>query len=144
MEAIKADPADPIPPRNLSAGYYELGIYTKCITTAKDAISLLGVDLSPADQAHFEKLEARISKSEIHLFKSGAAEKKEVRKRILEKLPRYKPSMFTSTEYFTVVTMTWLLSSNPICLRRSLPKRKEVSFFLGGVEMQGRCYKLLL
>jgi hypothetical protein len=133
MEAIKADPADPIPPRNLSACYYELGVYTKCITTAKDAISLLGVDLSPADQAHFEKLQARISKAGIHLFKSGAAEKKEVRKRILEKLPRYKPSMFTSTEYFTVGHDDVATIFEPDMFKAFAPETKEVSFFLGGV-----------
>jgi hypothetical protein len=83
METIKADPTDPIPPRNLSASYYELGIYKKSMSTIKDAITLLDLNLSTQDQAHREKLETRISKAEIHYFKSTAATKKEARERIL-------------------------------------------------------------
>jgi hypothetical protein len=84
MDAIKLDPTDPVPPRNLSAVYYELGAYTKCITTAKQAISLLGDNISSQDQAQVEKLQARISKAEMHSFKFSVEEKRELRKNILE------------------------------------------------------------
>jgi hypothetical protein len=133
MEAMKADPTDPIPPRNLSASYYELGIYTKSISTAKDAITLLGSNLSAQDQAHREKLEARISKAEIHYFKSTAAKKKEAREKILAGLPRYKPSMFTTTEYFTVGhdIVTSIFEHDHF--QRFSPDAEQVSFFLGGV-----------
>jgi hypothetical protein len=133
MEAMKADPTDPLPPRNLSASYYELGIYTKSISTAKDAITLLGSNLSAQDQAHREKLEARISKAEIHYFKSTAAKKKETREKILAGLPRYKPSMFTTTEYFTVGHDVVGSVFEPNFFQAYSPDAKQVSFFLGGV-----------
>jgi hypothetical protein len=133
MEAIKVDPTDPIPPRNLSAAYYELGVYTKCISTSQEAIALLGSDLSPQNQSHLEKLQARILKAEIHSSKSTAAEKREARKRILAELPRYKPSMFTTTEYFTVGHDVATSIFEADHFEAFAKEAKEVSFFLGGV-----------
>ena len=132
MEAMKADPIDPIPPRNLSASYYELSTYTKSISTAKDAITLLGSNLSAQDQAHRGKLEARISKAEIHYFKSTAAKKKEAREKIMAGLPIYKPSMFTTTEYFTVGNDVVTSIFEPDCFQVYSPDGSRLRFSLVG------------
>lgn len=151
MEAIEADPSDPVPPRNLSAGYYELGVYTKCISTAKESIALLGENLSTENQAQVEKLKARIAKAEVHSFKTSAVDRKEARTKIFGRLPRYKPGMFTTIGYFMtieyVTTIEYLTTIEYFTVGHDTvtsifeadmfqtfaPEAKEISFFLGGV-----------
>lgn len=133
LEASKADPADPIPPRNLSAAYYEIALYKRCITTAKKALSLLSSPLTPPDQAPAEKLNARIAKAESHAFTTSAQEKKGAIIKILAEVPRYKPSMFVTSEYFTVGHDTVTSVFEPHMFAAFAPDATEIAFFLGGV-----------
>jgi hypothetical protein len=133
MEAMKADPSDPVPPRNLSAGYYELGVYTKCVSTAEESIAMLGESLSTENQAQVEKLKARIAKAKVQSFKTSAVDRKKARTKIFERLPKYKPSMFRTTEYFTVGHDTARSIFEADMFQTFAPEAKEIAFFLGGV-----------
>jgi hypothetical protein len=84
----------PVPPKNFSAGYYELGGYSKCISSPNEAIALLGDGLSSQEQAQVEQSEPRISKVEIHAFKASSDDKQNAIEKILNELPRMRTQHF--------------------------------------------------
>lgn len=120
-KASKLDLKDPKPLSNLSAMYYEMGLYTQCIKTIS---STLALELSPEDRKSFKpKLSHRFIKSALHIrrfytvremiegsdssnaeyevyravlrqveaIKAALPEEEEARRRIVMQLPRYRP-----------------------------------------------------
>jgi predicted transposase YbfD/YdcC len=133
-EAIKLAPADNAPLRNLSAALYELGDYEACTRTAAKAIALLGEETGEEVVANVQKLNQRVEKAKIHAYEAPEEERRQQRLKISRNLPRYRPSMFVTTEYFNVghdVAST--LFGDDGIFERFSAKSKKVSFFFGGV-----------
>lgn len=120
--------------RNLSAALYELGKYEECTHLASEALRLLEAEPLAVREAQEGKLQQRIQRAKAHGYKASVDEQRERRKRILDVLPRYRPSMFVAVEYFTVGhdVVTSLLGTDDI-FEKMTPDAESVSFFLGGV-----------
>ncbi|KAF4632283.1 hypothetical protein G7Y89_g5844 [Cudoniella acicularis] len=132
QEAVKLTPNDSAPSRNLSASLYELGKYNQCIARANYALAL--VEREGASDMHVQarKLEQRIGKATIHDYHVSDADQRMRRLELLKELQRYRPSMFTTTEYFTVGhdVVTSLFDGD--ILNESKLGLESVSFFFGG------------
>ncbi|KAF2145383.1 uncharacterized protein K452DRAFT_295032 [Aplosporella prunicola CBS 121167] len=93
-KAAEADPSDVSPLSNITAAYYEAGDYAKCIKAVEDALVAAG------GKAKEDK--------EIKLLEPWSRDHQESEataiRKIINKLPRFKPSLDDVTEYFTVGT----------------------------------------
>ena len=132
-EAAKLAPNDSIPSRNLSAGLYELGKYRECISMANMALKLLRAEGQEDMNVQVQKLQQRIAKAKAHIQEASKEDQCQSRVKLLKTLGRYRPSMFTTNEYFTVGHDIVTSLFNDECFERFDPDVEKISFFLGGV-----------
>ncbi|TVY92831.1 hypothetical protein LAWI1_G006042 [Lachnellula willkommii] len=130
--SVALDQPDSLPPRNLSAALYELGRYKECIAIAHKASTLVRAEGMEDMQQQEQKLENRIAKAKVHVYKSTDTTQLQTRKILLEEILRYKPSTFTTTEYFSVGHDTATSLFDPVTISTYKPDLKSVSFFFGG------------
>jgi tetratricopeptide (TPR) repeat protein len=94
QEAAKhGDPQESAPLRNLSAAYYEIGNYRKCITAAEQALKLIEKVAEEDIPLQKEKLQKRIKKAKDHFQRPPIEEKTHRRIKIMKMVERYKPSL---------------------------------------------------
>lgn len=104
------------------------------------ALTLVRAEGMEDMQQQEQKLENRIAKAKIHVYKATDTTQLQTRKRLLEYIPRYKPSTFTTTEYFSVGHDTATSLFDPVTISTYKPDLKSVSFFFGGA---GDCRNVL-
>ncbi|CZR68941.1 uncharacterized protein PAC_18842 [Phialocephala subalpina] len=133
-KAVRLSPSDDAPLRNLSAALYELGDYNLCTRVATKAIKLLATKVGDDALSNTQKLNQRLEKAATHTPKVSEDDKRRRRSELLRTLPRYRPSMLESTEYFTVGHDVVTSLFNHVGMFDQYSSEAEtVSFFLGGV-----------
>ena len=131
---MKLAPSDDAPLRNLSAALYEMGNYRMCKLTASKAIKILEKQGGAEALAKVKILQQRLEKAAMHSSATPEDERNRRRRELLEKLPRYRASMFVTTEYFTVGhDLAISLFGDDGIFEQYSAKSETVSFFLGGV-----------
>jgi hypothetical protein len=85
------------------------------------------------DQSQIEKLKQRIAKAKIHKTDVSENDQLQRRQEIIKNLPRYRPSMFSTTEYYSVghdvVTSLYVNDT----FESFSPESENISLFFGGV-----------
>ncbi|KAH6667869.1 hypothetical protein B0J14DRAFT_173776 [Halenospora varia] len=132
IEAAKLSPTESAPVRNLSAALYELGKYGECIFHAQAALKLVEQEEAADMQIQVKKLNARIEKAQSCIADFGDEEKQKRRNWLMgrEGVARCRPSMFQTSEYFTVGHDIATSLFDPDVLD---PESESVAFFFGGV-----------
>jgi hypothetical protein len=84
-------------------------------------------------QAQIEKLKQRMAKAKIHNNDVSEADQRQRRQEVIMNLPRYRPSMFSTTEYYSVghdvVTSLYVNDT----FEKFSPDSESISLFVGGV-----------
>jgi hypothetical protein len=84
-------------------------------------------------QAQIEKLKQRMAKAKIHNNNVSEADQRQRRQEVIMNLPRYRPSMFSTTEYYSVghdvVTSLYVNDT----FEKFSPDSESISLFVGGV-----------
>ncbi len=80
-----------------------------------------------------QKLEQRISRAKVNINSVPEDEQKEKRLLILKRIAKYRPSMFVTTEYFTVGHDQVTSLFEGMFFESFVPKQKEIGFFFAGV-----------
>lgn len=80
-----------------------------------------------------QKLQQRIAKAKVHTHEASEEDQRQRRVKLLKTLQRYRPSMFTTTEYFTVGHDTVTSLFNDEFFEKFDPDVERIAFFLGGV-----------
>ena len=83
-------------------------------------------------QQQVQKLENRVAKARVHVDTATDTTQLQTRKGLLEEIPRYKPSTFTTTEYFSVGHDLATSLFDPVTISTYRPDLKSISFFFGG------------
>ncbi|KAF7903648.1 uncharacterized protein EAF01_006697 [Botrytis porri] len=119
--------------RNMTAVYFELGRYTQCLEKTKQVVELIQ-NMMPEDKAIFVKLAQRMERSIEHIPKASDEQKLRSRLKISVSLPRYRASLVTTTEYFTVGhDIPEGIFHDLIQKPRRDEKDRTLSFFFGGI-----------
>ncbi|KAB8295810.1 hypothetical protein EYC80_008632 [Monilinia laxa] len=130
--AARMSKEDPVPLRNLSATYFEVGEYKICIAFAKKALTMTravgGDDLA----SHVQKLEARIARAEEYSQVTPIEQQKKRRMEILERLERYHQSTQLEIDYSPVSHNNAQSLFDPDMKRYAL-KDVNLSFFNAGI-----------
>ncbi|KAI9645883.1 hypothetical protein NHQ30_005319 [Ciborinia camelliae] len=132
QESANLVPESYAPLGNLSAAYFEMGEYTQCITRAERALELLKESKAGEDNALVEKFQQRINRARANSYKSSGLEQLQTRLRILDSLPRYRPSFLTSEEYYTI-GHDEPTSLFDLTIDKHEPMGSSVSFLFGGI-----------
>ncbi|KAF7949020.1 hypothetical protein EAE96_008196 [Botrytis aclada] len=131
-ESVNLVPDNCTPLGNLSAAYFEVGDYTQCIVKARRALQILGESNDNENANLVEKIQQRIKRAELHSFESSELKQLQARLRILETLPRYRPTFATAKEYCSTGNdKPASLFDHTIC--KNEPVSSDVSFLFGGV-----------
>lgn len=93
QESANLLPDNYTPLGNLSAAYFVVGCYTQCIVKARRALQILGESNDIKNTDLVEKLQQRIKRSEIHSFEFSELKQLQARLRILDTLPRCRPTL---------------------------------------------------
>jgi hypothetical protein len=101
-----------------------------CIIRSHQALSM--VQLEGRDEAQSQKLHPRIAKAKMHSYEASKKEQHQ-RMKLLKNLPRYRPSMYTTTEYFGLGHDTATSIFEGFVFEEFESDLKRVSFFFGGV-----------
>ena len=153
QEAVQLAPEDATPLSNLSAVYYEMGLYTKSIDSVESALKLSSADelgsklrlrlirsllqAQRYDQAH-EALrdpsslvdDAILFSTVSHSKTMSQISKRQAMSKIVTQLPRYMPTLISGCEYFTVGHDTAEAQVNREMVTES---SEPLSFFFGGI-----------
>ncbi|KAH6667863.1 hypothetical protein B0J14DRAFT_173642 [Halenospora varia] len=130
-KAIKADLNAVRPVRNLSAALFETGDYETCKKMTVRAKTLETRYKNVDMQAQIAKLDAREEKAVLSSNIASDEEQRERRLEILDRLGRYRPSMFSAREYY-VVGHDEAQSLFDSSLNKSHRDDEVLSFFFGG------------
>ncbi|KAJ8067787.1 hypothetical protein OCU04_003385 [Sclerotinia nivalis] len=127
-----AGPCTLKPCRNMTATYFELGRYTSCREMTERVIEIIKENM-PEDKVILAKLAQRVQRSIEHIPQVSEQEKLKRRLKISASLPRYRASMYTTMDYFTVGHDIAESVFND--LPQNFPREddKTMSFFLGGI-----------
>ncbi|KAF7879570.1 hypothetical protein EAF04_000765 [Stromatinia cepivora] len=131
-KSAKLRPHNYISLSNLSAAYFEVGNYAQCIIEARKALDLLQKIDGNGDAAFVEKFQRRIKRAELHSYESSELKQQQTRLRILETLPRYRPTFATTGEYCTVGNDK-PTSLFDLTISKYEPMSNSVSFLFGGI-----------
>ncbi|KAA8567589.1 hypothetical protein EYC84_008064 [Monilinia fructicola] len=132
QESAKLVPESYAPLGNLSAAYFEVGKYSQCITRAERALELLGESKNDGNKVLVEKFRQRINKARANSQEASQLGQLQTRLRILDSLPRYRPSLMTSEEYFTI-GHDQPTSLFDLTINKHDPIGSSVSFLFGGI-----------
>ncbi|EDO04890.1 predicted protein [Sclerotinia sclerotiorum 1980 UF-70] len=116
---------------NLSAAYFEVGDYGQCITEIRKALDYSQTH-DRGNNAFVEKFQQRIKKAELLSYKSSELKQQQTRLRILEKLPRYRPT-FTITEPACTLGNEKPTSLFDLTIGKNEPVSDSVSFLFGDI-----------
>ncbi|EPE32773.1 TPR-like protein [Glarea lozoyensis ATCC 20868] len=102
-QAAKITPNDPAPYGNLSAAYLEVGQYRTCRLMAERAL-MLRKQSDDFDEASPQvlKLQQRIVKANAHDDVATIEDQRACRIKLMKEVPRYRPKMNTSLEFYHV------------------------------------------
>ncbi|TVY65623.1 hypothetical protein LSUE1_G006744 [Lachnellula suecica] len=130
--AVQLDPHVAQPLRNLSIAYYEVGKYQFCKTTVEKALALEEHANNADMGTQVEKLNARLERAQLHDYKSPDKQQRLRRLEILNMFHRYRPSMLSCPEFYTVGhdALQSLFDQN---IDKCSPDDKVVSMLMGGI-----------
>ncbi|CAD6442686.1 33fe9913-89e2-439c-a543-4123e27a11e9 [Sclerotinia trifoliorum] len=116
---------------NISAAYFEVGDYGQCSIEVRKALDLLQI-YGSGDATFVEKLQQRIKNAELLSYESSGLKQQQTRLRILERLPRYRPTFATTRAYCTVGNEK-PTSLFDLTIGKNEPTSNSVSFLFGDI-----------
>ncbi|KAI9717305.1 MAG: hypothetical protein M1812_004832 [Candelaria pacifica] len=159
-EASAIDPNNPALLSNISAAYFEVGDYTQCVAATEAALNVVGNDvdaltaklnhrliksyihLQQLDLAHVALKKTKVEDEELQVYKTtlnhmnavfaASPDKDCARARIINELPRYRPTINAVDEYFSIGHDT-ISTEDGDDIPPSSSAESQSSFFFGGV-----------